>query len=249
MQSRFNNDKNIENLKVHTMKRSYFTIFSILICLLISQQSFGQELSKQERKDLIKQIKELKKNPERYKNLIETNKSYRVEVEDLYQEIDNARAEIAQLEEVVAFQDEQLKNCKQGGMGANNGIIGDIASSSEGSETGSQGQNNEESSAEGSAGTNESESISINTNAPSGESYRIQIGFYDKRDLSHLINNGLVMRYENVDGTMRYSLGDFSSPEEAAEFIQIIRPMLFNDSFISKYNSGVREMSFDFPVR
>ena len=55
---------------------------------------------------------------------------------------------------------------------------------------------------------------SINTSAPSGESYRIQIGFYDKRDLSHLINNGLVMRYENVDGTMRYSLGDFSSPEE-----------------------------------
>ena len=67
--------------------------------------------------------------------------------------------------------------------------------------------------------------------------------------MSQLINNGLVMRYENVDGTMRYSLGDFSSPEEAAEFIQIIRPMRFNDSFISKYNSGVRDMSFDFPVK
>ena len=37
------------------MKRSYFTIFSILICLLISQHSFGQELSRKERKDLIKQ--------------------------------------------------------------------------------------------------------------------------------------------------------------------------------------------------
>ena len=83
------------------MKRSYFTIFSILICLLISQHSFGQEMSRKERKDLIKQINELKKNPER--NLIETNKSYRVEVEELYQEIDNAKAEIAQLEEVVAF--------------------------------------------------------------------------------------------------------------------------------------------------
>ena len=70
------------------MKRSYFTIFSILICLLISQQSFGQEMSRKERKDLIKQINELKKNPERYKNLIETNKSYRVEVEELYQEVD-----------------------------------------------------------------------------------------------------------------------------------------------------------------
>ena len=234
---------------MHTMKRSYFTIFSILICLLISQHSFGQELSRKERKDLIKQINELKKNPERYKNLIETNKSYRVEVEELYQEIDNAKAEIAQLEEVVAFQDEQLKNCKQGGMGANNGIIGDVASSSENSEAGSASEANDESDIESSARGNESVSVAINTEAPSGESYRIQIGFYDKRDLSHLIDNGLVMRYENVDGTMRYSLGDFSSPEEAAEFIQIIRPMRFNDSFISKYNSGVRDMSFDFPVR
>jgi len=234
---------------MHTMKRSYFTIFSILICLLISQHSFGQELSRKERKDLIKQINELKKNPERYKNLIETNKSYRVEVEELYQETDNAKAEIAQLEEVVAFQDEQLKNCKQGGMGANNGIIGDITSSGEGSETGSESVANGDSGMGSSAGSNEGGSLSINTNAPSGESYRIQIGFYDKRDLSHLINDGLVMRYENVDGTIRYSLGDFSSPEEAAEFIQIIRPMRFNDSFVSKYNSGVRDMSFDFPVR
>ena len=234
---------------MHTMKRSYFTIFSILICLLISQHSFGQELSRKERRDLIKQINELKKNPERYKNLIETNKSYRVEVEELYQEIDNANAENAQLEEVVAFQDEQLKNCKQGGMGANNGIIGDIANSSEGAEAGSMAEGGQGSNAGGAGGNQGNGSIAINTNAPSGESYRIQIGFYDKRDLSQLINNGLVMRYENVDGTMRYSLGDFSSPEEAAEFIQIIRPMRFNDSFISKYNSGVRDMSFDFPVR
>jgi uncharacterized circularly permuted ATP-grasp superfamily protein len=105
------------------------------------------------------------------------------------------------------------------------------------------------SNASGANGNQGSGSMAVNTNAPSGESYRIQIGFYDKRDMSQLIENGLVMRYENVDGTMRYSLGDFSSPEEAAEFIQIIRPMRFNDSFISKYNSGVREMSFDFPVK
>ena len=206
-------------------------------------------MSRKERKDLIKQINELKKNPERYKNLIETNKSYRVEVEELYQEVDNAKAEIAQLEEVVAFQDEQLKNCKQGGMGANNGIIGDIASSSEGSEAGSMADGSDGSDAGVANGNQGSGSMAVNTNAPSGESYRIQIGFYDKRDMSQLINNGLVMRYENVDGTMRYSLGDFSSPEEAAEFIQIIRPMRFNDSFISKYNSGVRDMSFDFPVK
>ena len=206
-------------------------------------------MSRKERKDLIKQINELKKNPERYKNLIETNKSYRVEVEELYQEVDNAKAEIAQLEEVVAFQDEQLKNCKQGGMGANNGIIGDIASSSEGSEAGSMTDGGDDSNAGVANGNQGSGSMAVNTNAPSGESYRIQIGFYDKRDMSQLINNGLVMRYENVDGTMRYSLGDFSSPEEAAEFIQIIRPMRFNDSFISKYNSGVRDMSFDFPVK
>ena len=206
-------------------------------------------MSRKERKDLIKQINELKKNPERYKNLIETNKSYRVEVEELYQEVDNAKAEIAQLEEVVAFQDEQLKNCKQGGMGANNGIIGDIASSSEGSEAGPMADGGDGSNAGVANGNQRSGSMAVNTNAPSGESYRIQIGFYDKRDMSQLINNGLVMRYENVDGTMRYSLGDFSSPEEAAEFIQIIRPMRFNDSFISKYNSGVRDMSFDFPVK
>ena len=118
---------------------------------------------------------------------------------------------LRQLEEVVAFQDEQLKNCKQGGMGANNGIIGDIANSSEGAEAGSMAEGGEGSNAGSADGNQGNGSIAINTSAPSGESYRIQIGFYDKRDLSHLIDNGLVMRYENVDGTMRYSLGDFSS--------------------------------------
>ena len=90
------------------MKRSYLYILPIIFCLVCSQQSFGQELSKKERKELVKEINQLKKI-ERYKNLIETNKSYRVEVEELYQEVDNAKSEIAQLEEVVAFQDEQLQ--------------------------------------------------------------------------------------------------------------------------------------------
>ena len=86
--------------------------------------------------------------------------------------------------------------------------------------------------------------MSGSASGSSGETYRIQIGFYDKRDLSNLIGNGLIMRYENIDGTMRYSLGNFQSPEDAAEFIRIIRPMSFDDSFISKYNGGVRDMSF-----
>ena len=159
------------------MKRSYFTIFSILICLLISQHSFGQEMSRKERKDLIKQINELKKNPERYKNLIETNKSYRVEVEELYQEVDNAKAEIAQLEEVVAFQDEQLKNCKQGGMGANNGIIGDIASSSEGSEAGSMADGSDGSNAGVANGNQGSGSMAVNTNAPSENPIEFKLAF------------------------------------------------------------------------
>ena len=220
------------------MKRSYLYILPIIFCLVCSQQSFGQELSKKERKELVKEINQLKKNPERYKNLIETNKSYRVEVEELYQEVDNAKSEIAQLEEVVAFQDEQLKNCNKNGMGANNGIIGDVMTSNGSGEAG-------EENAGGSAGGQ----MSGSTSGSSGETYRIQIGFYDKRDLSNLIGNGLIMRYENIDGTMRYSLGNFQSPEDAAEFIRIIRPMSFDDSFISKYNGGVRDMSFDYPVR
>ena len=223
------------------MKRSYLYILPIICCLVFSQQSFGQELSKKERKELVKEINQLKKNPERYKNLIETNKSYRVEVEELYQEVDNTKSEIAQLEEVVAFQDEQLKNCNKNGMGANNGIIGDVMTSNGSGDAG--GENGD-----GSAGDAEGQ-MSGSASGSTGETYRIQIGFYDKRDLSSLIGNGLIMRYENIDGTMRYSLGNFQSPEDAAEFIRIIRPMSFDDSFISKYNGGVRDMSFDYPVR
>ena len=77
----------------------------------------------------------------------------------------------------------------------------------------------------------------------SGTEYKIQLGVYQKPDLSEysgLIDMGLLDVENTGAGTQRVVLGKFSSQQSAEEALFQVRQRGFDDAFVVKYQDGLR---------
>ncbi len=105
-------------------------IFSLIFCLVIAEDSYAQ-LSKQERKEWKKRIKDLE--PEQYKNLLDENKILKeentemedrldkvdVQLADKDDQIEKYKQQINALQKEVASMEEKVKNASADGSVVN----------------------------------------------------------------------------------------------------------------------------------
>lgn len=73
-----------------------------------------------------------------------------------------------------------------------------------------------------------------------GMQYRVQIGLYKQFDIRSFLNKPKVVSFEDVDGLYQYTIGNFTTEEEAETFKQAMMKMGIKDAFVSYYLDGKR---------
>lgn len=73
-----------------------------------------------------------------------------------------------------------------------------------------------------------------------GMQYRVQIGLYKQFDIRSFLNETKVVSFEDVNGLYQYTIGNFTTEEEAETFKQAMMEMGIRDAFVSYYLDGKR---------
>jgi len=78
-----------------------------------------------------------------------------------------------------------------------------------------------------------------------GTVYGVQIGNYKNLDLREFFNSGKGLRTETYTGGNAYIIGNFTTLEEAIQFVKDMRKLGVSDAFITQYIDGSRIIEFD----
>lgn len=73
-----------------------------------------------------------------------------------------------------------------------------------------------------------------------GMKYRVQIGLYKQFDIRSFLNETKVVSFEDINGLYQYTIGNFTTEEEAETFKQAMMKMGIKDAFVSYYLDGKR---------
>jgi TolA-binding protein len=83
------------------------------------------------------------------------------------------------------------------------------------------------------------------TQVPMGTVYQVQMGYYQYLDLVSFNEKLKTIKAEEVDGAKRYVIGHFENVMDAIQFSNDIKKLGIKDAFVSQYEDGVRNMTFD----
>jgi TolA-binding protein len=83
------------------------------------------------------------------------------------------------------------------------------------------------------------------TQVPMGIVYQVQMGYYQYLDLVSFNEKLTTITAEEVDGAKRYVIGHFENVMDAIQFSNDIKKLGIKDAFVSQYEDGVRNMTFD----
>ena len=186
-------------------------LISLTLLFISFNSLIAQELSKTEKKALILEIKEMKKSPEKLLTL-KQNQEFSDKVVDQQIEIISGLKKEAQVNALKLNETEQMLQTSDANLAKSMAILNNLNNS--GSST-----------------------------APmkhQGEKYRVQIGLYRNIDFSNLLKDPKFLVHEFVNGTNRYSIGNFNSEEEAELFKVEMRKMGIKGAFVSTYTDGLR---------
>jgi hypothetical protein len=78
-----------------------------------------------------------------------------------------------------------------------------------------------------------------------GTVYQVQMGYYQYLDLVSFNEKLKTIKAEEVDGAKRYVIGHFENVMDAIQFSNDIKKLGIKDAFVSQYEDGVRNMTFD----
>ncbi|MCD8529057.1 MAG: hypothetical protein LRY27_03655 [Chitinophagales bacterium] len=74
-----------------------------------------------------------------------------------------------------------------------------------------------------------------------GYKYRVQLGLFNFFDVSSYLNDNLkYFIHEMVNGQHRYSIGNFTTLQEAEAFKNYMKKLGIKDAFVSEYQEGNR---------
>jgi vacuolar-type H+-ATPase subunit I/STV1 len=83
------------------------------------------------------------------------------------------------------------------------------------------------------------------TQVPMGTVYQVQMGYYQYLDLVSFNEKLKTIKAEEVNGAKRYVIGHFENVMDAIQFSNDIKKLGIKDAFVSQYEDGVRNMTFD----
>lgn len=180
----------------------YKNLILILALSLSISGLFAQDLTKQEKAAIKKELKVYMKDPIKFKNLKETLAVKNGEVQEqsveigvlteekntLAQNLLETRDSLGLFEEMLLKLEEEASKC-------------------------------------------------VNSD---GMKYRVQIGLYKEFDIRKFLEEIKVTTFEEVDGLFRYTIGNFTTEDEAETFKLALRKMGVKDAFVSFYLDGKR---------
>ena len=194
------------------LKSGLVVLFSMLFCLPIMAQDDG-EMTKDEKKALKKEIKYYKKNPDEYKAMIA---GFEKKVSNRDEDIVNLKDQLAACKaELKPFQDKL-------------------------DEIEAELQACEERETEFTI-VNESPESKDMVNTPPGLIYKIQIGYYEKFDITdYFMDNNKYVTFEMDGKNIRYTVAWFDDLAEAESFAADVKRMGITDAFVARYIDGER---------
>ncbi|MFT5828473.1 MAG: hypothetical protein ACI9AB_001436, partial [Urechidicola sp.] len=195
----------------------------ILVCLVIIGNLSAQELSKaelneiskSEKKVLMLQIKDLKKNPEKLKQLKDNATLRDLTIEQQTNEISILKNDMQSRNLYIANLSDRLNDLNLKLNSHPNGM-----------------------------GTNLNSGTYVAGDAPldhTGSKYRIQIGVFKNFNITPLFDEPKYIVHEDVNGIHRYSVGNFNSKQDAEAFKTELRRLGIKDAFVTTYIEGTRD--------
>ena len=180
-------------------------IFTILVLLLAVNFSTVAQLSKEEKKEWKKRAKEIAKDPEMLKNLVESEEALQAQVASLNNEADAMKSQLNAKDERISNIEAELEDAK-----------------------------NELASAQSELATIKEDmpQLSGGEGAIPGVVFKVQIGAFRNKDLSKYFDNHPNFAGEISDGTQKITLGQFSDYWEADTFKKYLREMGVSDAWI-----------------
>jgi uncharacterized protein YlxW (UPF0749 family) len=192
--------------------RNLFSLVAVVLLVIFSSQAFAQ-LSKEEKKEWKKRAKEMVKNPEMLKNLVESEAALQSQISTLQGEQDALQAQL---------------NAKDGEISELEGNL--TALRAELSDARSKINEMQA----------DMPQLASSENAIPGVVFKVQIGAFRNKDLSKYFDNHPNFAGEISDGTQKITLGQFSDYWEADTFKKYLREMGVKDAWIVPYRDGVR---------
>lgn len=152
---------------------------------------------------------------EELKRLKKDPEAYKNQKEALQANIDSAEAEIKRLKEEVSYAAAQQVDLQA--------QVADL-------QTQVQNCNNEKKTLQATAAPAEDK----------GVVFKVQLGLYEKLDVTASFEGKKTLSYEKVKNLNRYLIGSFPSEEEAQKLADDIKKLGIKNAFVAKYDNGNR---------
>lgn len=198
------------------MKKILVILVGLAVCAGTFTQSYGQ-LSKEEKKEWKAKYKAYKKDLEAFKNLVEENST-------LKGQLNSAQGQVSSLQSRIADKDAQISDIQS----QLNGMEAQVNSAKA-----SQRKAEQDLAAKPAT-------VATNSDWDKGVVFRVQIGAFEKTDVSEFDEGNDNFSTDNADGMQKVSLGNFRDYWEADKFKKYLREMGVKDAWIVPFRDGQR---------
>lgn len=188
----------------------------VTLCLAFGFTSSFAQLSKEEKKEWKSKYKAYKKDLEGFKELVEENGTLKSQFSSTKRQLEDVKSQISDKDARISdLQDENVRLKSQ------------VAAA--------QAAAQEARNAMASKPTAEPAPMSMD-----GVVFKVQVGAFEKKDLSKFFDNNPMFSGESEDGMQKITLGFFRDYWEADTFKKYLREMGVKDAWIVPYKDGKR---------
>ena len=196
------------------MKKLGILIIGLVVCLGTVSQSYAQ-LSKQEKKEWKKKWKAYKADLEAFKTLVEENSSMKGQ-------LNSAKGQVSSLESRFADKDAEISDLQTQVKRMESDV-----SSAKAAQRSAEDQL-------------AAKPASTSGDWDKGVVFRVQIGAFEKRDMSEFNESNEEFNTEKADGLEKITLGNFRDYWKADKFKKDLRQMGVKDAWIVPFKDGQR---------
>jgi hypothetical protein len=192
-------------------------IIVLVLCLTVGFSASAQ-LSKEEKKEWKTKYKAYKKDLEGFKELVEENGTLKSQLSTTKRQLSTLQSQMGEKDSKIAELQDQLTRAQA-----------QIAAAKEA-----------EMAAKNALGTQKPVTITKSPVSMDGVVFKVQIGAFEKKDMSKFFDNNPMFSGEDENGMQKVTVGFFKDYWEADTFKKHLREMGVKDAWIVPYKDGKR---------
>jgi multidrug efflux pump subunit AcrA (membrane-fusion protein) len=202
----------------------YHALFVVMTLALVAPPSFGQQLSKDEKKEWKKKAKEYRKNPAQLKQLTEERDQYKMEAQQAMAQLNTMQANQQQFQAQLAQVQQENKQLKQQLMTAEQ-TINQLQQANMPPQPSDPGP--------------------VNPAPPEedysrGVVYRVQVGAYSIGKIPGKVQNIPDMRVEDAGNIQKVVIGNYRDFNDAKARQSELKRQGFSSAWIVAYKNDMR---------